>query len=414
MNGCTCSESKLTIRMQRIQRYIFKECIKVFGGLLLLIVSILLLERLLRIADLVSRSPGNLGEAVFMLVNLVPHYAGIGIPAAFFLAVLITVSRTSRSGELVAVWAMGESLFMISRPFMIMAAMLASILLFTSAVLQPISRYEYRSLVNSITESSIETVFSEGKFVEADNWIVWTENVDRSNGGLENSFILERLPDGDQRIIVSEAGTLARGDRAISEIQLYNGMGAVLKSDQSLDSRVDFDALKWRPPEALTEFRPRGKDARELTLWESWTLATTGSQVEPSPVAPIEAMVSIHDQLARFVLILILPLIAVPFGLSYGRNPPSNAILIGVVTLIAIQQLLEFGKSLALAGDIPHWAGSWSVMTIVGGLAVALFLRSARTMAQPPLSSLPPIQLPSSMQLRRFLKLSDKIEQSSS
>ena len=393
--------------MQRIQRYIFRECTGVFGGLVLLIVSILLLERLLRIADLVSRSPGNFNEAVLMIANLIPHYAGIAIPAAFFLAVLITVSRISRSGELVAVWGMGKSLFMISRPFMIMAVLLASALLITSAILQPISRYQYRSLVSSIAESSIETVFIEGKFVEAENWTVWTDNVDRNSGALESSFILERLPTGGQRIIVSESGSLVRGAGTISQIRLDNGMGAEIKPDQSLGSRVDFDSLKWRPPDALSQFRPRGKDVRELMLWELWAPATADPSTIDADIEPVAAWASIHDQLARFVLILILPLIAVPFGLSYGRNPPSNAILIGLVTLIAIQQLLELGKSMALDGDVPHWAGSWSVMVVVTGLAIALFLRSATTMAQPPLSSLPTIRLP------RFSKAADETEPSS-
>ncbi|MEL6694335.1 MAG: LptF/LptG family permease, partial [Pseudomonadota bacterium] len=93
-----------------------------------------------------------------MLGNLIPHYAGIGIPAAFFLAVLITVSRISRSGELVAVWGMGKSLFMISKPFMIMAVLLASLLLITSGILQPLSRYEYRSLVSSPVAKSTSSV----------------------------------------------------------------------------------------------------------------------------------------------------------------------------------------------------------------------------------------------------------------
>lgn len=380
--------------MQRIQRYIFGECMRVFSGLLLLVVGILLLERLLRIADLVSRSPGNFGEAVYMLANLVPHYAGIGIPAAFFLAVLITVSRISRSGELVAVWGMGKSLFMISKPFMIMAVLLASALLITSGILQPLSRYEYRSLVNSIAESSIETVFMEGKFVEAEDWTVWTEKVDLSTGALTSSFILERLPSGDQRIISAATGTLVRNGGTISEIQLETGMGADLRADQTLSSRVDFDALKWRPPESLTQFRARGKDVRELTLWELWGPASAAPQAVNDKIVPMEALVSIHDQLARFVLILILPLIAIPFGLSYGRNPPSNAILIGLVTLIAIQQLLELAKSLALDGAVPAWAGSWSVIALVGLCAAVLYLRSAMTMAQPPLSAIPAIRLP--------------------
>ena len=394
MNRCTHSKTKLLVRMQRIQRYIFGECTRVFFGLLLLVVSILLLERLLRIADLVSRSPGNFGEAIYMLANLVPHYAGIGIPAAFFLAVLITVSRISRSGELVAVWGMGKSLFMVSKPFMIMAALLASLLLVTSGILQPLSRYEYRSLVNSIAESSIETVFIEGKFVEAEDWTVWTEDVDLSTGDLTSSFILERLPDGSQRIISAATGALVRENGTISEIQLKSGMGADLSETQTLSSRLEFDSFKWRPPDALTQFRERGKDVRELMIWELWAPATSSAPANRADIEPLEAMVSIHEQLARFVLILLLPLIAVPFGLSYGRHPPSNAILIGLLTLIIIQQLLELAKSLALDGAVPAWAGSWAVIIAVSAFGTMLFLRSAVTMAQPPLSSIPAIRLP--------------------
>ena len=394
--------------MQRIQQYIFGECGRAFLGLLLLVVSILLLERLLRIADLVSRSPGNFNEAVFMLANLVPHYAGIGIPAAFFLAVLITVSRISRSGELVAIWGMGKSLFMISKPFMLMAVLLAGALLITSAILQPLSRYQYRSLVNSIAESSIETIFIEGKFVEAEDWTVWTENVDRSNGRLDSSFILERQEQGRQRVIVAESGILVRDGGTISEIQLENGMGADIRAEPELAQRLDFESLKWRPPDSLTGFRARGKDVRELTIWELWGPATGKPSATFENIDPLEAVVSIHDQLARFVLILVLPLIAVPFGLSYGRNPPSNAILIGLVALIAIQQLLELAKSLALDGAIPAWAGSWGVMVLVIWGAVALFLRSATTMAQPPLSALPEIRLP------RFFSSKDDAEQAPS
>ncbi|MEM0985260.1 MAG: LptF/LptG family permease [Pseudomonadota bacterium] len=379
--------------MQRIQRYIFRECLGVFAGLLALIVSILLLERLLRIADFVSRSPGNLTEAGLMLVNLIPHYAGIGIPAAFFLAVLITVSRMSRSGELVAIWGVGKSLFMISRPFMVLSLVLAIVLLVVSAYLQPLTRYEYRSLVGTLAESSAETVFSEGKFVEAENWTVWTERVDRSDGALQSSFILERLPEGGRRIIVSEAGRLVRADGTIAEIQLDGGMGAEVKPNGTLRSQISFESLIWQPPGETSQFRARGKDVRELTIVELWQRTQSSAGFDAASIPTLEAQVSIHDQLARFTLILILPLIAVPFGLSYGRNPPSNAILIGLVTLIAIQQALELGKSLSLDGAVPYWAGSWSVIGVLMVLAAALFLRSSLTLSQPPLSALPSLNL---------------------
>ncbi|MEL6694334.1 MAG: LptF/LptG family permease [Pseudomonadota bacterium] len=241
---------------------------------------------------------------------------------------------------------------------------------------------------------SIETVFIEGKFVEAEDWTVWTEDVDLATGELTSSFILERLPDGSQRIISAASGALVRQNGTISEIQLEAGMGADLSETKTLSSRLEFDSFWWRPPDALTQFRARGKDVRELMLWELWAPAIFVQDPDHDNIEPLEATVSIHDQLARFALILILPLIAVPFGLSYGRHPPSNAILIGLLTLIIIQQLLELAKSLALDGVVPAWAGSWAVIIIVGVSGILLFLRSAVTMAQPPLSSVPAIRLP--------------------
>ncbi len=382
--------------MQRIQRYLLGQTLGVLGGLLALIVGILLLERLLRIADLVSRSPGKLSEAGLMLVNLVPHYLGIAIPAAFFLAVLITVSRLSRTGELVSIWGFGKSLFTISRPFMFLAILLAGALLIVSGFLQPLSRYEYRHTVAKVSQSSPETAFQEGKFVEAGNWTVWTRQVSRDSGALQDSFIVERPENGPERIIAAQTGTLKSQDGNVAQIQLDEGMGATVRPDFTLTNRIEFDALEWTPSDDAQTYRSRGKDERELTLPELWQVATSGgySQLQ------LPAQVSIHDQLARFILVICMPLIAIPFGLSYGRTPPSNAVVSGLVVLIAIQQSLEFGKSMALSGAIPAWAGSWSVIAVVLTGSLVLFLRSALTMAEPPLSAMPNFDLSALFGLR--------------
>lgn len=65
---------------------------------------------------------------------------------------------------------------------------------------------------------SIEIVFSEGKFVEVDNWIVWIEGVDCSNGNFDSLFILEWLFEGGYWIIVVEKGVLCCVDGMIVEI----------------------------------------------------------------------------------------------------------------------------------------------------------------------------------------------------
>jgi len=88
------------------------------------------------------------------------------------------------------------------------------------------------------------------------------------------------------------------------------------------------------------------------------------------------------------MLLLILPFIAVPFGINYGRNPSSAGIFIGVVMLVSLQKALEFGQSLGANGVVPPWAGIWPIIIIVAAFAFYLFRKSAYKMGQPPLTTI--------------------------
>jgi len=95
----------------------------------------------------------------------------------------------------------------------------------------------------------------------------------------------------------------------------------------------------------------------------------------------------LHLRLSKAVLLLLLPFIAVPFGLNYGRNPSSAGIFVGVVFLVSLQKALEFAQSLGAAGKIPPWLGIWGIIAAVAVFAFVLFWKSAYKMGQPPLTS---------------------------
>ena len=96
---------------------------------------------------------------------------------------------------------------------------------------------------------------------------------------------------------------------------------------------------------------------------------------------------ALHLRLAKAALLLILPFIAVPFGLNYGRNPSSAGIFIGIVLLVSLQKALEFGQSLGAKGAIPPWAGIWPTIFVVAMFAAYIFRKSAYKMGQPPLTA---------------------------
>jgi len=149
------------------------------------------------------------------------------------------------------------------------------------------------------------------------------------------------------------------------------------------DLRIETSSIS-RPAEKFS-FRPRGDDEREMTSLE--LLENRRGNIERFNVDSNVNNATLHLRLAKSVLLLILPFIAVPFGLNYGRNPSSAGIAIGVIFLISLQKALEFGQSLGAAGKIPPWAGIWPLIIAVALFAFWLFRKSAYKMGQPPLTS---------------------------
>ncbi len=84
------------------------------------------------------------------------------------------------------------------------------------------------------------------------------------------------------------------------------------------------------------------------------------------------------------MLILVLPLLAIPLGLNYGRVPRAGGLAAGIVLMLLVQKGLEFGMILAERGTVAPWAGSWSVLFFVAALGVAVFWRNATQISAPP------------------------------
>lgn len=370
--------------MRRLDIYLLKQCVQVVVGLTALALGVLLLERLLRIFELVSNTTDTMSAAARMLLNLIPYYLGLAIPVALFLGVLITVDRVSRTGELSASLAAGVSMFQIVRPFMVIAGTLALVSFVVMGFLQPLGRYDFRATVDRVEQTSDEAAFQEGKFAQNGRFVFWTE--DRTGGDrLGPIFILEEgLPGDAARITTAPSGRISQGVlEDETRITLNTGQGITISPAETLIvEQLDFSRLDWNVEGDVLSFRPRGDDERELTIVE---LVQEAQGKGRGVVEPHIAATAAHAQMGRSLLLLLLPLIAVPMGLGYGRSFQSTGIAVGIVFLLVAQKSLEAGQSLASAGSIAPWMGTWPVFGVIAVIGLVLFLRSALFVATPPL-----------------------------
>jgi len=375
--------------MDRLNQYLMKKAAVTIGGLIVFACCVLLMERLLRIFQVVTTSTNPASDTSQMIVNLLPYYLGIAVPMALLLGVIITVDRFSRSSELTAAFGSGISLLHMTKPFLIIGTFLAVITLFIEGYMQPVGRYNYRQVESSVKQQSFTAALREGTFTSVGDRTFFA-GTDLKGAAMGPIFIYEKqMKDGKETGV--RLTTAGQGEIIIREgtnnpvLQLSKAQTHLVLEGRKTDGSLSIETMSISRPAEVFEFRLRGDDEREMTSLE--LLENRRGNIERFNINSDVNNATLHLRLAKSVLLLILPFIAVPFGLNYGRNPSSAGIAIGVVFLISLQKALEFGQSLGAAGKIPPWVGIWPIIIAVALFAFWLFRKSAYKMGQPPLTS---------------------------
>ena len=374
--------------MGRLNTYLFKKASVAIGGLIVFACCVLLLERLLRIFEIVTNSTQPGVDATTMILNLLPYYLGMAVPMALMLGTIITVDRFSRSSELTAALGAGVSLTHMTKPFVFIAAILAMFTVFLEGWAQPIGRYNYRAVVNSVKQQSFTAALREGTFTTVGNrtFFAGTSNPGKGIGPIfiyENAMLEDDT--SELRITTANEGELiVREATGAPVLQLASGRAFRVTDDDRLSGDLAFGGSSIAGAATVIPFRVRGDDERELTSTELFENRRGDRRNEIDRNTNNAAL---HLRIARTLMLFILPFIAVPFGLNYGRNPSSAGIFVGVVFLVSLQKALEFAQNLGASGKIAPWVGIWGLMLILAVFAAVVFRKTAFKMGQPPLTS---------------------------
>ncbi len=369
--------------MRLLDRYILRLTLRPLGASLLVVLAALLLERSLRLFSLLVERGGAAALVLEMVANLVPHYLGLALPAAFFISMLVVVARLDGGSELDAMLNTGQSLARISWPFFAVAALLTVFSVLLYGYMQPYSRYDYRALQYIANLARWDATLQEGAFLTRDTGLTLSaDRVDASGRHLSGVFV--RQEKGNKSTII----TAARGRLDLSR----NGQRAILTLQDGIELRsrgrgnqpamITFSTLTFgRPLNAeILPFRIRGGDERELTIGELLReLRAPSGDIPKTRVAA-----ELHARLARSFSQLIMPLIALPLGLAAKRSRRGHSIVIAAIILVTYHHALLLGESLADIGRVPPVLGLWIPVALFAGFGLWAFRRiNAVTGANP-------------------------------
>jgi lipopolysaccharide export system permease protein len=268
--------------------------------------------------------------------------------------------------------ATGRSIVRMALPYFIVAVLLSVFNLYLFGYLQPLSRYGYHVAAHNVLQAGWNARMEDNSFVNVRRGFTLGADAVGSDGRqLQGVFVQHHDAKGEE-IITAERGRLVPStDGKKLLLELANGQivrdahDGTVRTVRFEHSRINEDFTAVPPP-----FRLRGESARELTLPELWRGA--GPQSANVIAAPVRDS-ELHGRLARTVLPLLLPLLALPLGMAAKRGRRAPGVVFATLALLTLNQSLQFGVSLAETGRVAALISVWSPLVVFAVLGLWLF-----------------------------------------
>lgn len=339
----------------------------------------LLLERSVRLMDLLVNKGGPLYLVLRMLANLIPHYLGIALPAAFFIGVLLAAMRLTADSETDAIQASGVSLQRMLAPILALALVLVAFGAVLFGFLQPYTRYGFRSLIYVATETAWDAAVERGAFFTGfGNTTLMAEDIHEGGRRLSGIFVHQRAENGTQTTTTAEQGSIFRSRSDLRLVlSLEHGVRVTRGPGEQDQVVVTFDRLDLPLDMALDiePFRDRGVESRrELTLPELWSIR----HAPPPGFDPNGVVAEIHARLVKILNPLCLPFLAFAIGAGGRRASRGAAFAVGIGIIVIYHHVLQFGEEFVDDGVLSPVVGLWAPFFALFAFSLWLFRAAAR------------------------------------
>lgn len=341
-----------------------------------------ILERLLRLFELAAATGASPLLVLKMIGSLVPHYLGIALPAAFFAAIFMATARTGDDNELDAMLATGRSITRMAVPHMLVALVLVGFNLYLFGYLQPMTRYGYEVTKHEARNTGWNARLEPNRFISVKKGYTLAADQVGADGRTLGQVFVERHDAAGEQIVTAAEGRLVPSVDAMS-LQLELGNGMIVDSGNTGDVRVlrfaqgrineDFTAIP--PPMDRARGEPEAGNARtavrELTLPELLQPPLQSQSISPAQLAG-----EFHGRLARSMMPLLLPLLALPLGMAAKRGRRAAGTVFAVLAVVTLDQALSFGEAMGETGRTVAWLSVWLPVVLFAILGLWLFRSS--------------------------------------
>jgi lipopolysaccharide export system permease protein len=369
-----------------LDRYLLRRAVTPMSAVLISTMVAFLMERLMRSFHLLSQTTDGFKFLSELLINLVPHYVGLTLPGGFFIGLFVVVNGLNKSSEIDAILASGISLDRFAAPFVGLGVALTLFSLALFGFIQPYSRYAYHAVLHAAANAGWngdvrpKALLSTGQDV-----FLTADETDASGRHLRRVFIRRVDSEGREDVLTAVSADVFKTPDGPEVTLVLHGGRQVSTTREGEVYVTDFATFAFELPIAQSAemLRVRGDQASELTLVE---LAQQGFG-SPEPALSRQGLLAeLFSRLSRALMLPLLPLLAVPFGLSAKRAGAGPAMVIGGLMLFGFETAMILGQALATSSPLPAAVTIGAPASVFATACVATWVSSRKRPGQNPVS----------------------------
>jgi lipopolysaccharide export system permease protein len=357
-----------------LYRYLFREISVPFLLGMTIFTSVLLMGRLLKLADMVVAKGVPLSDVLWMVVYLLPYFCLVTIPMAILLAVLLAFGRLSADSEITAMKACGISLYGLLPPVLVFAlfAYLATTVVTVYGI--PWGNTSFRLLVTNILEERGASALKEQVFMDDfPGMVIYLNKYSPEDHRISGILIQdERNPEETSTIFATAGAIQVDPDTRVMRIHLQNG------SIHRSFGKTGYRLVEFRGYDLNINLRQVSREILKNELDMSLAELRAGINT-PYLTKRLRTDMRLEVQ-RRFSLpfaCFVFALVGIPLGIQNQRSGKGAGFTLSIGVLIIYYVVLSIFRTLGERELITAAVAMWTPNVLFIIFGVYLFRQTA-------------------------------------
>ncbi len=365
--------AKIEIMPSIVFRYIFKNILVFFTGVVFVIVFVVFMVQFTQIFTYAMNYGADMLWVMQMMLYLLPDILTLSIPIAVQISILMVLTNMSQQGEVMALRAAGFSFFEIAKPLFVFSLILTFILIYFSGWLSPQGRHKVESAREDIASKISRINIKPKTFIDIGDWDLFAENVNDKGRILEQVHLSKKNDDSALSTKINASfGKVTMNSQAITLILNKGQMQRLDAKDPRKIITAQFMIYKIAIPLVQQSTKDRRLKSNELTTPQ---IIEALKDKNLSAKKRADYQPEIMFRLTLSISPLIFFLLSCPFSFVITKKAGrAGAMVASLGFIFGYFGLLYLGSSLSEKTTNPILAFNIPLLPVLVGLIVGLYL----------------------------------------